>query len=117
MSEPAALAPLDDGDFHATLAGLAGPVLVCFTRPGCAACRHWERLLGELQARHPEYAVRRVDVERNMALAREFEVFHLPALHLFVDGEYHAEIQCEARLPALLEALDAARRAEAQEAP
>jgi len=108
---------LTDFDLHARLAERAGVVLVFFTRAGCAACRHWAVLLANLCQGQPEIAVYAVDVEQNMALAREFEVFHLPALHLFVDGEYHAEIQCEARLPSLRDALDAALRAEAREAP
>jgi len=115
---PAAGFPqLSDFDLHARLAECGGAALVFFTRAGCAACRHWATLLRQLRQARPEIAVFAVDVEQNMALAREFEIFHLPALHLFVDGEYHAEIQCEARLPALTATLDAALRAEAREAP
>ncbi len=113
----AALPSLDDFDFHARLAETPGVAVVMFTRPGCAACRHWARLLGELRRQHPAWAVFTVDVEENMALAREFGIFHLPSLHLYVDGEYHAELQCEARLPAVVAAIEALQAAAPQEAP
>ena len=36
----------------------------------------------------------KVDAQEQAALAREFEVFHLPALHLYLDGRYHAPVLC-----------------------
>ncbi len=114
---PDALPTLDDFDFHARLADQPGVALVMFTRPGCSACRHWAQLLAEWHRQHPEHAVYAVDVEQNMALAREFDIFHLPSLHLYVDGEYHAELQSEARLPKLQAAIAAALAAGPREAP
>ena len=114
---PDTLPTLDDFDFHTRLADQPGVALVMFTRPACSACRHWAQLLAEWHRQHPEHAVYEVDVEQNMALAREFDIFHLPSLHLYVDGEYHAELQSEARLPKLQAAIATALSAGPREAP
>ena len=30
-------------------------------------------------------------------MARYFGIFHLPTVYLYRDGQFHAELQCEAR--------------------
>ncbi len=109
--------PLNEHEFYAVLAETAGTSLVFFSKPGCSACRHWQRLLRELLQHRHDIKVFEVDVEQNMALSHEYELFHLPTLFLFVNGEFHCELQAEARLPHLLTALDAALVAPAEEAP
>jgi thioredoxin-like negative regulator of GroEL len=51
-----------------------------------------ERLLPEAAG---EVALYRVDVQASPGLAREHEVFHLPALFLYRDGHYHARLECQ----------------------
>ena len=109
--------PLNDHEFYASLAETPGPSIVFFTKPGCSSCRLWKRLLGELLQQRHDINVYQVDAEQNMALSREYELFHLPALFLFVDGEFHRELQTEARLAHLQAALDAALDSPAEEAP
>jgi hypothetical protein len=58
-----------------------------------------------------------VDVERESALAHEFAVSHLPSLHLWLDGCYHAAIAVGNSPEALQRAVAEALRAPAQEAP
>ncbi len=104
-------------DFYHVLAATEGVSLVYFTAPGCGACRQLKQVL----QRHPrEFAVINlfeVDAQQDLALTREFEVFHLPALFLFKDGHYHAAIHAEPNVPSLLAAVEAAVTAAPEEAP
>lgn len=104
-------------DFHHVLGEQPGLSVVLFTKPGCSSCKQWRRLLVEYRAQAPQARVFAVDAEEDAALAREFELFHLPALFLFRDGRYHAALQSEARLPALRAAIAAAALGPAQDAP
>jgi thioredoxin 1 len=104
-------------DFHHTIEELRGTSLVIFTSEGCASCRHWRRLLGDYRARHPDVRIFEVDAQRDLALTREFEVFHLPALFVFRDGAFHGGVQSEARVDALAIALARALAAPPQESP
>ena len=42
-----------------------------------------------------------VDVSEATGVARYFDIFHLPTLYLYRDGHFHAELQCEASMPAI----------------
>jgi len=108
---------LDQFGFHATLAEISGPALVFFSAASCASCRHWKQLLKTYSAEPGASPVFEVDAGEDQALAREFELFHLPALFLFVDGEYHRPIDCAASLPVLRAAIAEALALPAMEAP
>jgi len=112
-----AFTPLDEFGFHHRLASTRGPALVMFTSIGCGSCRVWKQLLGAYHAQHPELALFEVDAGHAQALAREFSVFHLPALFLYRDGHFHCALQSEARPEKLRAAILAALAAPAQEAP
>ena len=109
--------PLTDHEFYATLAETSGQSIVFFTKPGCSSCQLWKRLLGELLQLRDDIHVFQVDAEQNMALSHEYELFHLPAIFLFVDGEFHCELQSEARLTHLQAALEVALNSPAEDAP
>lgn len=111
------LSTLDDFNFHHILEETAGRSLVLFSNEGCSACRSWKQLL--TQRLPPAHGIHlfEVDAGHSPGLVREFEVFHLPSLFLYVDGRYHAPLQCEARPSALLAEIDAASRRPAEEAP
>ena len=108
---------LTELEFYSTLADSVGPSIVFFTKSGCSSCRLWQRLLSELLQEQKDLQVYEVDAEQNMGLTHEYELFHLPALFLFVNGEFHCELQTEARLSNLLAAIDVALAAPAEEAP
>ena len=108
---------LNEHEFYNRLAETPGPCIVFFTKPGCSACRAWKRLLNDLLQHRHDITVYQVDAEQNMALSHEYELFHLPALYLFVNGEFHCELQVEARLSHLLTGIDAALAAPAEDAP
>ncbi len=108
---------LDQFDYHHVLAASKGLSLVVFTKPGCGSCRQWLNLLMCYQSLHPAIGLFRVDSATEAALAHELEVFHLPALFLYVEGHFHAEIQAEARLSRLEQAIQQALASPPQEQP
>jgi len=93
---PAGFSRLAEGDFHARLAAVPGIAVVLFSAPGCGACRAWKRLLPDALGDIAN-AFHEVDVSDSTGLARSFDIFHLPTIYLYRDGQFHAELQCEAR--------------------
>ena len=112
-----AFTSLDEFGFHHALAGTRGIALVIFTGAGCSSCRAWKRLLGAYRTQHPDLALFEVDAGHAQALAREFNVFHLPALFLYRDGHFHSALHSETHPEILRAAIEAALAAPAQEAP
>lgn len=110
------LKPLS-GDFHHRLAVTPGVSLVLFTGPACGACKRLKQVLAEQRELFADVHLFEVDAERDMALTREFGVFHLPAMFLFRDGDYHCELHSEAQAGRLRAAIDAALAGPAEEAP
>ncbi len=109
---------LDQFTFHHTLTATRSLALVFVTREGCGSCRHWRRVLEEYRVAHPHAArLFEVDAERDAALAHELGVFHLPALFLYRDGHFHAELRVEAHPGKLHGAIEAALTAPAEEPP
>lgn len=107
---------LTEFNFYRSLAASPGASLVLFVGPHCGACRHAEAVLPQALAGRVEHLFR-VDVEQCTALAREYEVFHLPAMLLFFDGHFHAHIHSPL-LPAKLQlAVETALQLPAEEAP
>ena len=116
MAPMLTLAPLSEFDFHRVLAQSEGPALVMFGAPGCGTCRKVEKLLpGTVDGMVS--GLFKVDVQQSTGLARAYEVFHLPALFLFVDGHFHAQIESEVTPPKMRAALEAALAAAPQDEP
>ena len=111
------LITLDQFSFHHRLAQTPGISLVFFSSAECGSCRQWKQVLGCYHLLHPDIRLFEVDAQRDMALTREFEVFHLPALFLFVDGEFHRGVQSEASAEKLHHAITDALAATSQEMP
>ncbi|HCU53125.1 MAG TPA: thioredoxin [Gammaproteobacteria bacterium] len=112
-----ALIPLDEFTFHQQLAQTPGVALVVFTSQGCGSCRAWKQMLADDHTQHPDLTLFEVDAGHALGLAREFNVFHLPALFLYQAGHYHGALQCEARPDKLKVAITALLASPAQEAP
>ncbi len=107
--------PLDESTYHARLEETPGLALVMFSSAGCGTCRVVEQ---RLPASAPADArLFQVDVQVAAALARAFDVFHLPTLLLYLDGRYHARLNCEITPVALRAAIDRALLEPAEEEP
>lgn len=102
-------------DFHTSLASSKGTALVLFSSPDCGTCRNVERRLPGLV--DSEIALFYVNVQQSTALARQYEVFHLPALFLFKDGQYHAKLECVMTVDALRDAISSALARPPEEEP
>lgn len=91
---------LTEGNFHPTLARTQGVALVLFTTPHCGACRAWKQQLRLALDGIVEHWFE-VDVAESTGLARAADIFHLPAMHLYRAGVFHADLQCEAASTAI----------------
>ncbi|MEQ1668723.1 MAG: thioredoxin family protein [Sulfuriferula sp.] len=107
---------LTEFDVHPRLASSAGVSLVLFTAPHCGSCRVWARLLHDLTTPLIQHAYS-VNVQIATALAREYDVFHLPSLFVFVDGKFHAPLQAHARPDTVISTLQQVLNAPAHEEP
>ncbi len=97
-------------DLDRALHDAPGPVLVVVTRPGCGACAAVKAALAGVSA-PPGLAAWEVDATTAPALVDELDIFHLPALWLFLDGEPSAPLDAPP-VPARLDAaIHAALRA------
>lgn len=108
---------LVDDNFYDTLHAAQGVSLVIFTSVGCASCRAWKEVLTDYLNFDKEIMIYEVDAHESMALANEYEIFHLPALFLFRNGEFHCELHCEANRERIQKAILQALDAPSQEAP
>ncbi|NWK78978.1 co-chaperone YbbN [Aquitalea sp. LB_tupeE] len=107
---------LDEFGFHHTLAALPGNTLVLFGQPGCSACHAWHQLLETWQPDGLQQLAY-VDVQASMALAHAFEIFHLPTLLLFVNGQYHGQLHSPMQRHAINQVLQQLLAAPASEEP
>jgi thioredoxin 1 len=110
-----ALTSLDESSYHPRLAQTPGIAVVLFSSPACGTCRMVERRLPE--AAPAGTHLFKVDVQQATALARAFEIFHLPELFLYSEGRFHARLGCEISAQALGASLDRALAQPAEEEP
>lgn len=104
---------LSQFDFHHRIGAQRGACVVLFTAPGCGACRHLKGMLAGMT----DLQVFEIDAARDPGLAREFEVFHLPALFLYRDGAYHRSLECAAHPAAIRNAIATTLALPPEEAP
>ena len=121
ITSPAGRSPegftrLAEGEFHARLAAATGLAVVLFSAPHCSACRAWKQLLPDALAQQAS-AFYEVDVSEATGVARYFGIFHLPTIYLYRDGQFHAELQCEARPESIRQSIRQLLLAPAQDEP
>ncbi len=107
---------LGEGDFHARLGAAPGVAVVLFSAPHCGACRAWKRLLPQALLGIAD-ALFEVDVSEATGVARYYDIFHLPAIYLYREGRFHAEVQCAATVDAIRDAARGLLLAAAHEEP
>jgi thioredoxin-like negative regulator of GroEL len=108
---------IEQFEFHQTLESTAGTAIVFFSSRECLSCRYWQQLLEHYSKLHSDVHIFKIDAGQDQALTEEFNVFHLPALFLYHNGEYHSALQCEATLEALEQGIKTALAAPAEEMP
>jgi thioredoxin-like negative regulator of GroEL len=113
------LQALTEFDYHHTLARTPGASLVLFSSPDCGSCRKVEKLLGTTLGAAGDIirACYKVNVQQATALARQYDLFHLPALFLYKDGHFHAVLHSEVTPDKLRCAIATALGKPAQEEP
>jgi len=107
---------LTEFDFHHALAQSEGISIVMFSGPDCGTCRKVEKLLPQAAAGLAS-ALYKVDVQQSMGLARQYDVFHLPTLFMFVNGHFHAPLHTEVTPAKMQAAMEAALAQPAEEEP
>ena len=81
---------LTDFDVDQRLLAMNGVSLVVFTSVGCASCRWARQQLPGL-----DLAIDRlcwIDAGNNGGVVERYQVFHLPALFVVRDGEFHGAL-------------------------
>ena len=109
--------PLTDLNFHQTLAEINGAALVLVGTAHCGACKQLKVVLQRYQISQQALPIFEVDAVMNGGILQALTIFHLPALFLYIDGQYHRQIQCEATLLNLQTAIQHALMQAAEEEP
>lgn len=107
---------LDQFNFHHSLAESTGTALALFTAEGCGSCRLLKQVI-EAADNLDDVTCFTLDAGTDKGIVDEFEIFHLPGLLLYRDGEFHAVISAEPTPAAVRRAIDEALATAAQELP
>jgi len=112
---------LDEFCFHSEITETAGISLVFFTGPHCASCHHLRDLLNtesqQLLTHFSIFSAFEIKADKAAALVNEFNVFHLPTLFLYDNGDFHCELQTEAHPQKIISAIELALTKPAEEEP
>ena len=112
---------LDEFNFHPVISETRGISLVFFTGPHCASCHHLRDLLNAEKQQFLEhfksFNAFEIKADKAGALVNEFNVFHLPTLFLYHDGDFHCELLTEAHPQKIINAIETALRKPSEEEP
>ena len=106
---------LSDFDIDQQLLQLPGTTLLIFTSVGCASCRYARQKLPGLDL--PLARLCWIDAEENGGAVARYEVFHLPALFVVRDGQFHGALRAPLTEPGIRQGLLQALGLEPDELP
>ncbi len=104
-------------DYYHCLGNLSGDALVFFTSPACGACKQLRKALERYVQQYDNLRVFEIDAVHESGLVKTFEVFHLPSMFLYRDGQFHCELHSEAHPQKLHAAIAKAYQMPAEEEP
>ena len=81
-----AIHEITSADFEEVVLKSEKPVLVDFNATWCGPCRMLKPTLDAIAAERTDVKIVGLDIDENMELAEEYEVFSIPCLVLFKDG-------------------------------
>lgn len=113
----AVLESLNQFEFHHHLQAQPGASVVVFTSPRCSSCKAIRQAIRDYPAAAMPARFYEIDAVRDSALVNEFGVSELPAMYLYLDGEFHCALDCQPLSGALAEAIRTAVQRPAMEAP
>jgi thioredoxin 1 len=80
---------INDHNFDRTVERADVPVLVEFWQPGCGSCRALLSELEKLDAEwHGRLLILKMNVQENYQIPAELEISSLPALALYINGQF-----------------------------
>jgi hypothetical protein len=82
---------LSDFDIDHQLLQLPGTSLLVFTGAGCASCRYARQTLPAMTLGIDRLCW--IDAEESGGAVARYEVFHLPALFVVRDGQFHGALR------------------------
>ncbi len=95
--------------------------LVFFTGPHCGSCHHLRSLfLAENEqfiSHFVDFNVFEIKADKATALVNEFNVFHLPTMFLYNEGQFHCNLQAQAHPQKIIDAIETALLNSAEEEP
>ena len=109
--------PLTAAAYYPILDARQPPTLVIFTAPACGSCRRLHRIIDDMVAPISDMVVMEVNAEEAPGLVADLEIFHLPALFLYMHGDHHSPVHSVLRVDALAAAVQAAAAGPRQEPP
>ncbi|HIO92454.1 MAG TPA: thioredoxin [Leucothrix mucor] len=108
---------LDEFTYHHVIAETLGVSLVFYTGPDCGSCHHLRNVLNAYLQECSGVSIFEVDAVVSAALVNEFNIFHLPSMFLYKDGQYHCEFHAEALPDKIHKAVEQALLLPAEEEP
>ncbi len=82
-----AIVTITKDNFESEIGSYAGDVLVDFWATWCGPCRMMSPIIDQIAEEYPQLKVGKIDTDAQPELAARFEIFSIPTLMLFRNGQ------------------------------